>query len=117
MKRIFNLSAAAVVACLVTPIGAQAKELTQDQVVKKMVGKPITARSFGVKINLRFEASGKLVAKSFIGNYTGKWVRGNGNQICSTFNSGPAKGTQCNTYRQTGSNKFRTSSGTRFIVH
>ena len=96
---------------------AEAKQLTQDEVVKVMVGKPITTRTFGVRVNLRFESSGVVTAKSIIGNYKGRWRRGKGDAICTTFKSGPAAGTQCNTYRALGGNRYRTSSGTTFSVN
>ncbi len=117
MTRISKIITAILATQIVVAPAATAEELTQDQVVDTMVGKPITTRSFGVKVNLRFEKNGDLTAKSFIGDYKGKWVRGKGNQICSTFDSGPAKGTQCNTYTKMGPNKYRTSSGTSFVVN
>lgn len=117
MNRISTLLVAATVLPTVTVSAATANELTQDEVVVTMVDKPITTRSFGMKVNLRFNADGSLIAKSLIGDYKGKWRRGEGNTICSTFDSGPAKGTQCNTYTKTGNNEYRTSSGTNFTVN
>ena len=117
MLTIFKSLILATTVSLMAVPTAHAEELTQDQVVEKMVGKPITTRSFGVKVNLRFEANGELSAKSFIGDYKGKWVRGTGNEICSTFDTGRAKGTQYNTYTSMGNNIYKTSSGTRFVVN
>lgn len=96
---------------------ATAQALTQDEVIETMMDKKITTKSFGVTVTLRFAGNGDLIAKSLIGDYTGKWKRGPENQICSTFDSGPAKGTQCNTYTKIGENRYRTSSGTAFTVH
>ena len=116
MTKALKLMSLAIAAQFVVIPTSLAQQLTQDEVVAIMVDKPITTRSFGVKVNLRFKSNGVLTAKSFIGNYTGVWKRGSGDQICSTFNSGPAKGTQCNTYIKTGTNTYRTSSGTNFKV-
>lgn len=117
MNGISKIVTAAVAAHFALIPAALAQKLTQDEVVATMVDKPITTRSFGVKVNLRFKPNGKLTAKSFIGDYEGIWKRGSGDQICSTFDSGPAKGTQCNTYIKTGPNTYRTSSGTNFTVN
>ncbi len=117
MIRFSKITIAAITALFVASPIASAQELTQDEVVATMVGKPITTRSFGVQVKLRFDANGVLTAKSFIGDYVGKWRRGEGNQICSTFDSGPAKGTQCNTYIKVGENRYRTSSGTNFTLN
>ncbi len=115
--RIFMLACAVALAPMLSVSTADARQLTQDEVVQKMVNKPITTRSFGVRVNLRFKSNGVLTAKSLLGNYTGAWRRGPGNKICSTFPSGPAKGTQCNTYTDLGNNRYRTSSGTTFRVN
>ena len=115
--RITTLAAGVAALTVAATPAAEAKQLSQEEVVKAMVGKPITTRSFGVKVNLRFEPSGVVTAKSIIGNYKGRWKRGSGDSICTTFPKGPAAGTQCNTYRSLGGNKYRTSSGTTFRVN
>ena len=115
MTRMSALAAAACAAAIAAP-AAHAKRLTQQEVVATMVGKPIVTRQFGVKVNLRFAASGAVKARTILGNFDGKWKRGAGDEICTTFPTGPAKGTQCVTYEALGDNRFRTSKGTVFSV-
>ena len=107
---------AAVMAATVAVPAAHAKRLSQQEVVAMMVGKPIVTRQFGVKVNLRFTPSGTVRAKTILGSYTGNWRRGSGRSICTSFPTGPAKGTQCVTYEALGGNKYRTSKGTVFSV-
>ena len=117
MRASLILAAVMVTASMNPMAFAAGQQLTQDEVVQELADKPITTRSFGVKVNLLFRSDGALIAKSLFGDYSGVWQRGEGNEICSTFDSGPAKGTQCNTYTRLDENTYRTSSGTTFTVN
>ena len=110
------IAASAAIAVLATAPAAQAKRLSQDEVVRTMVDRPITTKRMGMTVNLRFASNGVVTAKALIGTYKGKWRRGGGDAICTTFPTGPAKGTQCVTYSQIGKNRYRTSGGTVFTV-
>ena len=101
--------------CMSFVSGAQAKPLTQAEIRSSMLGKTIITRRFGLKIRMRYQTNGTVSAKSFIGSTNGTW-RPSGNKICTTFPSGPAKGTNCVSFTRTGPDKFRSSQGVQFQV-
>lgn len=113
-KHILLVLAVAVVSGA-TAIPALAKSLTGAEVRAAMVGKTITTRYFGMRITMRYQRNGTVSAKSLLGTVNGTW-RARGNRICTTFPSGPAKGTDCVSYTKTGSNRYRTSAGVSFRV-
>ena len=97
----------------VTP--ASAKTLSAAEVRSEMLGKTIKTRRFGLGITMRYAPNGTVSAKSIAGSLDGTW-RARGNQICTTFPSGPAKGTQCVSFEKLGPGRFRSSAGVRFRV-
>ena len=94
---------------------ATAQTLTRAQIDEEMTGKTIVTRRFGMKIVMNYRANGTVSAKAFIGSVDGTW-RYRGNQVCTTFPSGPAKGTDCVSFTKTGPNAFRSSKGVAFTV-
>jgi len=95
---------------------AQAKPLSVTEIKAAMVGKTIYTRSFGMSVKMIFRANGTVSASAILGTSNGTWRPKGDNQICTTFPSGPAKGTRCVTYIKTGKNRYRTSDGTNFRV-
>ncbi|MEL6505094.1 MAG: hypothetical protein AAFO61_09760 [Pseudomonadota bacterium] len=94
---------------------ASAKALSASEVRKAMLGKTIKTRRFGLSIRMRYRPNGTVRVTSALGNLNGTW-RARGNQFCTTFNSGPAKGTDCVSFTKIGPNRYRTSAGQRFSV-
>ena len=98
------------------PIGAaQAKPLTAAEIRDQMLGKIIVTRRFGMKITMRYQPNRIVTAKSILGSLKGTW-RANANRICTTFPSGPAKGTSCVSFTKTGAKRYRSSEGVNFSV-
>ncbi|EFL89358.1 hypothetical protein [Ahrensia sp. R2A130] len=95
----------------VTP--ASANTLSAAEVRSEMLGKTIKTRRFGFAITMRYASNGTVSAKSIAGTLNGTW-RARGNRICTTFPSGPAKGTSCVSFEKLGPNRFRSSEGVRF---
>ena len=112
------LLVAALAALLSTPAlhVAQAKTLNQSEIRAAMLGKPIFTRRFGMSIRMVYRANGTVTAKALLGTINGTWRPRGRNQICTTFPSGPAKGTSCVSYTKTGPNRYRTSEGVNFRV-
>ena len=106
---------AATVFTILPTTSAIAKPLTASEVRKEMLGKTIVTRRFGMKITMRYRNGGKVSAKSLLGSLNGTW-RPSGNKICTTFPSGPAKGTSCVSFTRTGPKRFRSSEGVNFSV-
>lgn len=115
MKKITTLLSASVLIASGHFVPAQASSLSASEVRKVMLGKNIVTRRFGMRITMRYNSNGTVSAKSFLGNLKGTW-RGRGNRICTTFPSGPAKGTDCVSFTKTGPNRYRSSAGVSFSV-
>ena len=98
-----------------TSIEVSAKSLNAAEIRKEMLGKNVVTRRFGMSIRMRYSSNGTVSAKSFLGSIKGTW-RARGNQICTTFPSGPAKGTDCVSFKKLGPKRFQSSKGVRFRV-
>ena len=81
-----------------------------------MINKQITTRRFGMRITMRYRADGTVSAKSLLGSLNGTWRYSGANKVCTTFPSGPAKGTDCVSFTKTGANSYRSSAGVSFTV-
>lgn len=111
-----KLLAPALLAAMVLPSSvASAKVLSASEVRKAMLNKTINTRRFGLRIQMRYRPNGTVRVTSALGNLNGTW-RARGNQFCTTFKSGPAKGTDCVSFTKIGPNRYRTSAGQRFSV-
>lgn len=93
----------------------QAETLTAEQIQLEMLNKTIVTRRFGMRITMRYREGGVVSASSLFGSLDGTW-EARGNRICSTFPSGPAKGTSCVSFRRLGDNRYISSEGVRFRV-
>ncbi|MDD9910567.1 MAG: hypothetical protein OXR62_12875 [Ahrensia sp.] len=94
---------------------AQARTLTQAEIQREMLNKPITTRRFGMRVSMVYRSNGTVTARALIGTFNGTW-KPQGNRVCTTFPSGPAKGTRCVSYTKIGDNRYRTSDGVTFRV-
>ncbi|MEO1397594.1 MAG: hypothetical protein AAFU56_01845, partial [Pseudomonadota bacterium] len=94
---------------------ALAKTLSQSEIKTEMLNKTILTRRFGLRVTMRYKTNGTVSASTVIGSLVGTW-RYSGNRVCTTFPSGPAKGTSCVTFRKTGPKRFVSSEGVRFTV-
>ncbi|MEM9677188.1 MAG: hypothetical protein AAF035_13260 [Pseudomonadota bacterium] len=92
-----------------------AKTLTQAEIRTEMLNKTIVTRRFGLRITMRYRPNGTVSAKTLVGSLNGTW-RYRGNRVCTTFPSGPAKGTSCVSFRKTGPKSFVSSEGVSFSV-
>ncbi|MCP1199848.1 hypothetical protein [Notoacmeibacter sp. MSK16QG-6] len=118
MRRVFVscLSASVFAAMLAgAPSAADARPLTAAEIEAQMAGKTIKARRFGMNITLNYRPDGTVTARAFLGSVDGTW-RARGNQVCTTFPRGPAKGTECVTFEKIGPNRYRNSKGVEFTV-
>ena len=97
------------------PAPVHAKTLTAAEVVDEMLNKTIVTRQFGMNVTMRYRTGGVVTAKALIGSVNGTW-RAQGNRICSTFPSGPAKGTSCVSFTRTVPKQYVSSEGVRFRV-
>lgn len=97
------------------PAPVLAKSLTAAEVRAVMLNKTIITRRFGMKVTMRYLSGGLVSAKALLGSVNGTW-RARGNKICSTFPSGPAKGTSCVSFTRTGPKKFKSFEGVQFRV-
>lgn len=111
-----NLVAAIVVLSFFMPAAAEAKPLNRDQIAKAMLNKTISTRRFGFSIKMRYRSSGTVSARSIAGTINGTWRYSGSNKVCTTFPSGPAKGTSCVTFTKIGANRYRSSEGVSFTV-
>lgn len=96
-------------------IPAVAKTLSAQEVKREMLNKTIITRRFGMRVTMRYNSGGTISAKALLGSVNGTW-RAQGNKICSTFPSGPAKGTSCVSFKRIGPKKYQSSEGVRFSV-
>ena len=92
-----------------------AKSLSASEIRNEMLGRTILTRRFGMKITMRYWPNGRVSVKALLGSTDGTW-RTKGNQICSTFPSGPAKGTSCVSFTRVGPKQYKSSQGVRFTV-
>jgi hypothetical protein len=97
------------------PNQALAATLSAAEVRAEMLDKTIVTRKFGMKIRMRYSPGGVVTTKALLGSLEGTW-RPRGNQICTTFPSGPAKGTSCVSFTRIGPNRFKSSEGVYFRV-
>ncbi|MEM7191853.1 MAG: hypothetical protein AAF405_03120 [Pseudomonadota bacterium] len=105
----------AVLLSALMPTASEARPLSAAEVQREMLNKTIVTRQFGMNVTMRYRPGGTVTAKALIGTVTGTW-RPQGNKICSTFPSGPAKGTSCVSFTRTGPNQYQSSEGVRFRV-
>ncbi|MEP1207510.1 MAG: hypothetical protein ABJM29_03175 [Rhizobiaceae bacterium] len=105
----------ALIAAISSPQFAQAETLSAQEVRKEMLNKTIVTRRFGMRVTMQYRPGGIVSAKALLGSMNGTW-KARGNKICSTFPSGPAKGTSCVSFRRLGDNQYISSEGVRFRV-
>lgn len=94
---------------------ARASTLSADEILTEMLNKTIVTWRFGMRITMRYQPGGVVSASTLFGSLDGTW-RARGNRICSSFPSGPAKGTSCVSFRRLGDNEYISSEGVRFRV-
>ena len=99
----------------VLPAPALAKTLTASEVSNEMLNKTIVTRQFGMTVTMRYRPGGVVSARAMLGSVKGTW-RPQGNKICSTFPSGPAKGTSCVSFTRVGPKQYVSSEGVRFRI-
>jgi len=97
------------------PLPAFANTLTAQEIQAEMLNKTIVTRKFGMRVTMRYKPGGVVSASALLGSVDGTW-RARGNQICSTFPSGPAKGTSCVSFQRLGDKRYISSEGVRFRV-
>lgn len=97
------------------PMPVHSKTLTAREVLDEMLNRTIVTRQFGMNVTMRYRPGGVVSAKALIGSVDGTW-RAKGNKICSTFPSGPAKGTSCVSFMRAGPKQYVSSEGVRFRV-
>lgn len=114
-KSLRMIAPALIAATLLPASTASAKALTASEVRSAMLGKTIKTRRFGLSIKMQYRTNGTVQVSSVLGSLNGTW-RAKGNQFCTTFPSGPAKGTDCVSFTKIGTNRYRTSAGQRFTV-
>lgn len=105
----------ALLVVLAMPQPAEAKTLTAREVQVEMLNRTIVTRRFGMRITMRYKPGGVVSARALLGSMDGTW-KARGNKICSTFPSGPAKGTSCVSFRRLGDKEYISSEGVRFRV-
>ncbi|MEM9107547.1 MAG: hypothetical protein AAGC96_18020 [Pseudomonadota bacterium] len=105
----------ALLIAITVPPPAQASTLTADEIQAEMLNRIIVTRRFGMRITMRYQSGGVVTASAWLGSVDGTW-KARGNEICSTFPRGPAKGTSCVSFRRTGPNQYISSEGVRFRV-
>ena len=98
------------------PNSAEAKALSRSEIAKEMLGKVITTRRFGLSIRMLYRPNGTVSARSIAGSLNGTWRYSGANKVCTTFPSGPAKGTSCVSFTKIGNKQFRSSEGVSFRV-
>lgn len=98
------------------PTIAEAKPLNRAEIKKEMLGKVINTRRFGLSIKLLYRTNGTVSARSIAGNLKGTWRYSGSTKVCTSFPSGPAKGTSCVSFTKIGEKKFRSSEGVNFTV-
>lgn len=107
---------ATVVLSVFLPTYADAKPLSRAEIAQAMMNKTISTRRFGFSIKMRYRSGGTVSARSIAGTINGTWRYSGSNKVCTTFPSGPAKGTSCVTFTKTGNNRYRSSEGVSFSV-
>ena len=104
------------VAVLVVTLAAPpvwASTLSADEIRAEMLDRTIVTWRFGMRITMRYRRGGAVTASALLGAVEGTWTA-RGNRICSTFASGPAKGTRCVSFRRDGPGRYVSSEGVRF---
>ena len=94
---------------------AIAATMSAAEVKNEMLNRTVLTRRFGFQIRMRYRTNGTVTAKTIVGSQTGTWVA-RGNKICTTFPSGPAKGTSCVSFKRIGDKRYQSSAGVRFRV-
>ena len=94
---------------------AFAQKLSAQEIRQEMLGRTIVTLRFGMKITMRYRPNGTVSAKALLGDIEGTW-RAKGDQVCTTFPSGPALGTQCVSFERIGEGRYRNSDGVTFTV-
>ncbi len=101
---------------ILVPVVVQAKPLNRAEIAQAMLNKTISTRRFGFSIKMLYRSSGTVSARSIAGTSNGTWHYSGSNKVCTTFPSGPAKGTSCVTFTKIGANRYRSSEGVSFTV-
>ena len=116
MRRVLIASLALGGASLAAPPAAEAGAMSRAQIAKAMIGRTITLRRFGLPVRMLYRGDGTVTARAALGTVNGTWRYGDGDKVCTTFPSGPAKGTDCVTFSDLGDGRFRSSAGVTFKV-
>lgn len=98
-----------------TSTEAEGKTLSRSEIRAEMLDKTITTRRFGLRVTMVYRSNGTVRASTAIGSVNGTW-RHQGNKVCTTFPSGPSKGTSCVSFDRTGPKRYISSQGVRFSV-
>ena len=115
--RTFLLTMAALgVAATLPAAPAAAKAMNRAEIGKAMIGRTITVRRFGLPIRMVYRSNGTVTAKAPLGTLKGTWRYRGANRVCTTFPSGPAKGTDCVSFTDLGNGRYRSSAGVTFRV-
>ncbi|GAA0785966.1 hypothetical protein E1180_17510 [Roseibium denhamense] len=115
MRPHLAIAGSLLLAVLFAAAPADANTLTAREIQAEMLNKTIVTRKFGMRITMRYMPGGVVSARALLGSVDGTW-RARGNQICSTFPSGPAKGTSCVSFKRLGDGRYESSEGVRFRV-
>ena len=110
-----QIIAASIVLVGVGATPSAAKALSQSEIRAVMLNKPLLTRRFGLSVSMVYRGNGTVAAKTVLGTSKGTW-RYKGNKVCTTFPSGPAKGTSCASFTKTGKNRYRSSKGVNFRI-
>ena len=112
---VLRFVAASIILIGVGSTTSMAKALSQSEIRAVMLNKPLLTRRFGLSVRMIYRGNGSVDAKTILGTSKGTW-RYKGNKVCTTFPSGPAKGTSCASFTKTGKNRYRSSKGVNFRV-
>ena len=113
---VVTLASTVTVAAMGWSAPAIAKPMSRAEIGKAMIGRTITVRRFGLPIRMVYNPNGRVTAKAPIGSTSGTWRWKGSNQVCTTFASGPAKGTDCVSFTDLGDGRYRSSAGVTFRV-
>ncbi len=114
IKKILVLSALAY-AVLPASFSLAGDILSQKQIAKEIIGKPLNATRMGMSVKIVYKEDGTVKMKFPVFSGAGTW-KYDGNGVCMLITSGPKKGKTCVTFEHLGGNKYRNSEGIEFTV-
>lgn len=110
------LAGATAAAILSMAMPAAAAPLDHAAFKSEIVDTPMTARRFGMNIGMVFAGNSTVSMSSPMGDFSGTWEYGSGNQVCTDFAEGPREGVNCLTIEKRGDGRYRTSDGLKLKV-